>query len=113
MNANGIENRKVNWREVGLLCRAHDSCFLGHQPDPGIDSRLWTNSGTINSLQMQMLIPAFSAIVLGMFVFKNSPLYFRTNQSATRWFFYAFMLFTLMFVGFHDRDRAPEAMAVY
>jgi uncharacterized protein len=100
MNTNGIENRKVNWREIALFAGLTFVLSWGINLILALTAGYGPNSGTINSLQMQMLIPAFSVIVLGMFVFKNSPLYFRTNKSATRWFFYAFMLFTVMFAGF-------------
>jgi hypothetical protein len=38
-------------------------------------------------LQLQMLLPAFSAIFLGLFVFEESPLWqLRENREQPRWF---------------------------
>lgn len=113
MNASGIENRKVNWRQVGLFIAITMVVSWSINLLLALTSGYGSNSVTINSLQLQMLIPAFTAIVLGVFVFKNSPLYFRTNHSATRWFFYSYMLFTLLFVSFTVLALvAPEAMTV-
>jgi uncharacterized protein len=113
MNANGVENRKVNWRQVGLFIAMTIVVSWSINLLLALTAGYGSNSVTINSLQLQMLIPAFFAMVLGVFAFKNSPLYFRTNHSATRWFFYAFMLFTLLFVGFTVIALvAPEAMTV-
>ena len=38
-----------------------------------------TNSGTTLLLQFQMLLPAFSAMLLGAFFFKNSPSFTATT----------------------------------
>ena len=69
--------------------------------------------GLILGLQLQMLLPAFSAIVLGIFFFKESPLHhskwreLRREFSVTaripptagrgRWFFYYFLLLTAVY----------------
>ncbi len=43
--------------------------------------------GSLSVVQLQMLFPAFSAIVLGMFFFPESPLYFpRTNNALEQYF---------------------------
>jgi membrane protease YdiL (CAAX protease family) len=44
---------------------------------------------------MGMFFPAFSALLLQIFVFKDSPLYFRTHRETTRWVFYSFFLLTI------------------
>jgi membrane protease YdiL (CAAX protease family) len=49
-------------------------------------------------LQLQMLIPAFIAILLGTFFFKASPLYIKTNHSPSRWFTWFFMLLTVFYI---------------
>lgn len=49
------------------------------------------------ALQLQMLLPAFSAMVLETFFFKDSRIYFKTNRTTSRWFIWYFMLFTLFF----------------
>lgn len=45
------------------------------------------------SMITMMLVPAFSAIVLKMFVEKESEIYFRTFREKTRLFFYFFLLY--------------------
>jgi hypothetical protein len=46
---------------------------------------------------MGMFFPAFSALLLQLFVFKDSPLYFRTHKDKTRWVFYSFLLLTVLY----------------
>jgi membrane protease YdiL (CAAX protease family) len=55
------------------------------------------NAATTFLLQVQMLIPACVAIVLQVFVFKDSPIY--RVQEATRWFFYGYLLYALVHLG--------------
>jgi len=113
MNAAMGETSRVNWRQVGLFIAVTFVLSWGINLFLALTAGYGSNSVTINSLQLQMLIPAFAALALGMFVFKNSPLYYRTNRSAARWFFYAFLLFTLLFVGFTVLALVqPEVMAV-
>jgi membrane protease YdiL (CAAX protease family) len=45
-------------------------------------------------LPFQMLMPALAAMLLGMFFFKESPIYYKTNHTASRWFVYYFYLMT-------------------
>jgi membrane protease YdiL (CAAX protease family) len=83
----------INWKEVGIfLTLTFGLTWL-------LDFVLYRNGGLENkavtlTLQLQMLLPAFSAILLGYFFFKNSPLYYRTNRSIVRWFVYYYMLLT-------------------
>jgi membrane protease YdiL (CAAX protease family) len=49
------------------------------------------------ALQLQMLLPAFSAILLGMFFFKDSPIGVKTNRGKSRWFNWYFLLFTVVY----------------
>ena len=88
----------VNWKQVGLfLVLTFGLTWL-------LDLVLWLRVGygqnltTGVLLQLQMLLPAFCAIVLGMFVFKGSPLYtVRTNKERPRWFFYYFLIYTVIY----------------
>ena len=88
----------VNWKQVGLfLVLTFGLTWL-------LDLALWLlvgygqNVTTGVLLQLQMLLPAFCAIVLGMFVFRDSPLYtVRTNKERPRWFFYYFLVYTVMY----------------
>jgi CAAX protease family protein len=92
--ASVIALSKVNW--------AHVASFLGLTF--GLtwlaDLALYLNGGlagpiTALLLQFQMLLPAFSAMLLGAFFFKESPIYYRSNRTASRWFvtFYLFLTF--------------------
>ncbi len=49
-------------------------------------------------LPFQMLMPAFSALLLGMFFFKQSPIYYKTNRTASRWFIYYYFLMTFVYL---------------
>ena len=51
------------------------------------------SAGTLTVLQVQMLIPACVAIVLQVFVFKDSPIYHVRDRS--RWFFYGYLVYAL------------------
>jgi membrane protease YdiL (CAAX protease family) len=48
-------------------------------------------------MQFQMLLPAFSAMLLGLFFFKESPIYHQTNRTASRWFVYFYLFLTLLY----------------
>ncbi|GCE19958.1 hypothetical protein KDK_37580 [Dictyobacter kobayashii] len=52
--------------------------------------------GSLSVVQLQMLFPAFSAIVLGMFFFPESPLYYRRPAGRGRWFYSSFLLLTVI-----------------
>lgn len=55
--------------------------------------------GASMMMQFQMLMPAFAALVLGMFFYKESPIYYKTNRTASRWFIYYFFLMAIAFLG--------------
>jgi len=44
-----------------------------------------------------MFFPAFSALVLQIFVFKDSPIYFRTYREKPRWIFFTFLIVTVLY----------------
>jgi membrane protease YdiL (CAAX protease family) len=53
--------------------------------------------GIVATLQLQMLLPAFSAIVLGMFFFTESPIH-RTRQAGRgSWFYYYYLLVVMIY----------------
>ena len=60
--------------------------------------RAWRSghAGKHDVVQLQMLFPAFSAIVLGMFFFPESPLYYRRPAGPGRWFYFYFLLLTVI-----------------
>lgn len=95
---------RVNWRQVGLfLCLTFGFTYaldLILQLAGGYGS---TSTSTIIFLQLQMSLPAFITIILGMFVFTDSPFYFRNpmpdgRADRARGFFYLYMVLTLFFV---------------
>lgn len=89
-------NLKPNWRHVGaflgltfgLTWLLNLAIYLrGGLRIPGI----------VAILQLQMLLPAFSAIVLGLFFFPESPIYRQRPAGRGRWFYYYFLLLTLIY----------------
>jgi membrane protease YdiL (CAAX protease family) len=90
------EQKKVNWKQVGaFLGLTFGLTWL-------LDLAIYLTGGLTNPavtllLQFQMLIPAFSAMLLGMFFFKDSPINLRNNRSLSRWFTWYFLLFTLLY----------------
>ena len=50
-------------------------------------------------LQLYMLFPAFSAILLQLFVFKESPIYFKTYRELPHLFYAFFLVYTGLFAG--------------
>lgn len=91
------EKSIINWKQVGS--------FIGltFGLTWALNLVIYLNGGLNNpsvviSLQFQMLLPAFSAMVLGMFFFKDSPIYYKTNHTTSRWFIWYFILFTLMYL---------------
>ncbi len=89
--------QKVNWRQVGVFLT------LTFGLTWSLDLALYLNGGLTNPvagivLQFMMLLPAFSAMVLGMFFFKDSPINIRNNHSKSRWFNWYFVLFTLVYL---------------
>jgi len=88
--------KKVNWKQVGA--------FIGLTFGLTwiLDLVLFLNGGLRHPaativLQFQMLLPAFSAILLGMFFFKDSLINVKNNHSKSRWFTWYFLLFTLLY----------------
>jgi membrane protease YdiL (CAAX protease family) len=85
-----------NWRHVGaflgltfgLTYLLNLAIYLrGGLGTPGMGSLL----------QLQMLLPAFSAIVLGLFFFPESPIYHRRAAGRGRWFYYYFLGLTVIY----------------
>lgn len=87
---------RVNWKQVAV--------FIGLTFGLSwlLALVLWLTVGyasppSMLALQLLMLIPAFSAILLGMFFFTSSPIYFRSNVGRPRWFFVYFLVYTLVY----------------
>ena len=89
--------RTVNWKRVSwFLGLAFGFTWL-------LDLVLYLNGGLANPavglfLPFQMLLPAFSAMLLGVFFFTDSPIYYRTNRGASRWFVYFFLGLTALYL---------------
>ncbi len=94
---------KVNWRQVGLFVG------LTFGFTYALDLLLQSLGGYSSTsrmlfLQLQMLLPALFAIVLGLFAFTDSPFYYRKalpggRKDRARWFFYLYLALTLFFAG--------------
>jgi membrane protease YdiL (CAAX protease family) len=67
--------------------------------------------GAINVVQLQMMMPALSAILLGLFFLPQSPIYHRRPAGRGRWFYYIYLLFTVI-IAFTSLGTllAPAAM---
>ena len=68
-----------------------------------VDLALYLTGGLANPatkllLQFQMLLPAFSAMLLGAFFFKDSPIFYRSNRGPSRWFVYFYFLLTGLYL---------------
>ena len=68
-----------------------------------LDLTLYLNGGLTHPaaallLQFQMLLPAFSAMLLGVFFFTESPIYHRTNHRSSRYFVYFYLLLTVLYL---------------
>jgi membrane protease YdiL (CAAX protease family) len=89
-------NLAPNWRHVGaFLGLTFGLTWL-------LDLAIYLRGGLqipgiVASLQLQMLLPAFSAIVLGLFFFPESPIYRKKPAGRGRWFYYYFLLLTLIY----------------
>jgi membrane protease YdiL (CAAX protease family) len=89
-------NLAPNWRHVGaFLGLTFGLTWL-------LDLAIYLRGGLripgiVAILQLQMLLPAFSAIVLGLFFFPESPIYRNKPAGRGRWFYYYFLLLTLIY----------------
>ena len=98
MNTNAEANTQSgpNWRHVGAFLGL--TFGLTWLLDLGIylHGGLRVEGISIFS-QLQTLLPAFSAILLGIFFFSESPLYHRRPAGRGHWFFSFFLLMTLIY----------------
>ncbi|GAB4526939.1 MAG: hypothetical protein Kow0063_01710 [Anaerolineae bacterium] len=99
MTADDVAQRRgVNWAQVGLYLA------LTFGLSWGLNLVLWLTAGygqnvaTGILLQLQMLLPAFCAILVGMFLFKDNRLFrLRAEGERPRWFFYYYLAYTLIY----------------
>lgn len=57
-----------------------------------------SNPSAVLILQLQMMLPAFAALLLGVFFFQESPVYYKTNRTASRWFINYYFLMTFVYL---------------
>ena len=87
---------RPNWRHVGaFLGLTFGLTWL-------LDLAIYLRGGLATPgmttiLQLQMLLPAFSAIVLGLFFFRESPIYRGRPAGRGRWFYYYFLALTVVY----------------
>ena len=97
LSVNANQTLSVNWSRVGwFLGLAFSLTWL-------VDLAIYltgglTNPGTRLLLQFQMLLPAFSAMLLNVFFFKDTSIYYRSNRAASRWFVYFYFLLTGLYL---------------
>ena len=86
-----------NWRHVGVFLGL--TFGLTYLLNLIIYLRGGLNApGIVAILQLQMLLPAFSAIVLGLFFFPESPIYRGRAAGRGRWFYYYFLFLTVVYI---------------
>jgi membrane protease YdiL (CAAX protease family) len=89
--------KQVDWKQVGLFL------LLTFGITWGIDLVLYLTAGYGNNasalimLQLQMLIPAASAIFLGLFIFKDSRIAWNSIHGNARRFLLFYLVFTLIY----------------
>jgi membrane protease YdiL (CAAX protease family) len=67
-----------------------------------VDAAVWFSGvrdvALLNALrQLQMLTPALSVILLGLFVWRDSPIYYRANRERPLWFLYFYIAYTALY----------------
>ena len=102
--------RAVNWPHVwAFIGLSFGLAWL-------VDLVLYLNGGlthpsTSLMLQLQMLMPAFAALLLGVFFFKESLVYRKTNHTASRWFIYYYFLMTFAYLAAAVAGMLQPALA--
>jgi uncharacterized protein len=97
LSKTGATTAPVNWHHVGwYLGVTFGLTWL-------VDLALYLTGGLANPatkllLQFQMLLPAFSAMLLGALFFKDSPIYYRNNHGPSRWFVYFYFMLTGLYL---------------
>ncbi len=91
-------NQKIAWKEIGAFLGLTFTVTYLLNLFMYLTVGYTMTAGAGFLLQGMMLIPAFSAILLRLFVFKSSPIYFRTFRERPRFFFYFFLLYALVYL---------------
>jgi membrane protease YdiL (CAAX protease family) len=85
---------KPNWKQVALFLGLTFGLTYLLDLFLYLTSGYGANVGTTSLLQAQMLIPAAVAIILQLFVFRDSRIY--GLQERPRWFFYVYLAYALI-----------------
>jgi membrane protease YdiL (CAAX protease family) len=85
----------VNWKQVGLFVGLTIALSWLLNLVLFLKFGYYSQETTL-FLQLEMFIPAFVAILLQRYFFKDSPIYFRTYKGRPRWFFSFYLLLTLV-----------------
>lgn len=106
--------QKVNWRQVGWFLALTFAATWALDLLMYRTAGYGANAGALIALQFQMTLPAFSAILLSLFFFRDSPLYTRTYRERPRFFFYVFLLYSIIYGVVTGLALArPQQAAVY
>lgn len=90
-------DNRVNWRQVGAFVAL--TFGLTWALDAAIALTVgYRSPAFVLLLQLQMLMPAFSAILLGSFFFTDSPIYRRVPLGSPRHFFTFFLVYTIIYM---------------
>ena len=108
-----VERKAVNWPHVwAYIGLSFGLAWL-------IDLVIYLNGGLAQPatrllMQFMMLMPAASAMLLGLFFFKESPIYYKTNRTASRWFiyFYFFMTFAYLAAAVLGLAQPDQGLAI-
>ena len=96
MDSDTESDLKPNWRHVGAFLGL--TFGLTYLLDLAIYlSGGLSRPGMTTVLQLQMLLPAFSAILLGLRFFPESPIYHTRTAGRGRWFYTYFLVLTGIF----------------
>jgi len=107
------ERKAVNWPHVwAYIGLSFGLTWL-------IDLVIYLNGGLAQPatkllMQFMMLMPAASALLLGLFFFKESPIYYKTDRTASRWFiyFYFFMTFAYLAAAVLGLAQPAQGLAI-
>lgn len=93
----GADAARLEWRHVaGFLGVTFALTWL---VDLAIDLHGGLETpGVVSVIQLQMLVPACSAIVLGWRLFPENSLYYRRSLGRARWFYYYVLVLTAVYV---------------
>lgn len=101
---------RVNWRQVGaFVALSFVLTWL-------LDLVLYLGGGLTSAqvgigLQLEMLLPAASILLLGLFFFRDHPLHYSNNHTVSRWFVYYFLGLTVLYITGLAISYAQPALA--